>query len=521
MPRCTTEPVFDAIIVGSGVGGAMAAHRLIHAGWRVLMLERGTAVARGPGASDPSATLELTPHFSTTRDYHVDVGGYKGRSGAVFCLGGASIYYGAAAVRFREADFVPAPEISARSSAVWPYRYADLEPYYGEAERIMGVAGDDEGDPTRPPRRSPFPQPPAPLTAAARRFGDAARALGLNPVRLPLAVNYDGANGRRACTSCRTCDTYACSVEAKNDMDAGVIAPLTRRGLQVRLETLATRLATGGDGAVASVHAWDRSEGRPVEFRGRYVLLAAGALGTPRLLLASGLDRVQPAGRAVGKYLTRHCSAMVFGFCSDRFDPDHVFHKQLIILDYYFGDPRSWRHHRRRLGSIQQVTTPPAALIANHLPEFFRRVPLSAFTEHLAGALVLAEDEPRDDNGVALDPTVGGDGLPRLRIRHTYTRADLRRRAALVRRAKRVLRRCGAFAFYTHKLRTFSHALGTVRMGPDASTAPLDGDCRFRGLRNLLVVDGSALPTAAGVNPALTIAANALRAADRLVQASE
>ena len=67
------------------------------------------------------------------------------------------------------------------------------------------------------------------------------------------------------------------------------------------------------------------------------------------------------------------------------------------------------------------------------------------------------------------------------------------------------------------RFKSFSHALGTVRMGVDDANSPLDGDCRLRGVRNLLVVDGSALPTAAAVNPALTIAANALRAADRLV----
>jgi choline dehydrogenase-like flavoprotein len=103
-------------------------------------------------------------------------------------------------------------------------------------------------------------------------------------------------------------------------------------------------------------------------------------------------------------------------------------------------------------------------------------------------------------------------------VSHRYTRRDLERRTLLVRRAKRILRRAGAWSFYAHGLKTFSHALGTVRMGVDEQTSPLDGDCRFRGLRNLLVVDGSALPTAAAVTPGLTIAANALRAADRLVK---
>ena len=88
----------------------------------------------------------------------------------------------------------------------------------------------------------------------------------------------------------------------------------------------------------------------------------------------------------------------------------------------------------------------------------------------------------------------------------------------LVRRTKRILRGLGAWSFYTYHVKTFSHALGTVRMGTDPETAPLDEWCRFRGLDNLRVVDGSALPTSGAVNPSLTIAAVALRSMDQLVR---
>jgi hypothetical protein len=221
----------------------------------------------------------------------------------------------------------------------------------------------------------------------------------------------------------------------------------------------------------------------------------------------------------VGRYLIRHCAAMVFGFCNFRPDPDRVFHKQLAVHDHYFGDKPGRPHHARKLGSIQQISTPPEFLMKAHLPGVLRRIPLSGFLEHLMSALVIAEDEPRACNGVAIDPADRDCfGLPRLCVTHRFTAADLDRCRVLIRRAKRILRRAGAWAFYTHILKTFSHALGTVRMGPDPARSPLDGDCRYRGIRNLLVVDGSALPTAGAVNPSLTIAANALRAADRLVR---
>jgi choline dehydrogenase-like flavoprotein len=355
------------------------------------------------------------------------------------------------------------------------------------------------------------------LFSVSARFREAARSVGVTAVPLPVAINYDGSNGRPACTLCRTCDTYACAVSAKNDMET-VIDPLVRSGLEVKTDAVVTRLKVS-DGTVTAVCGFDKARGEPFEYQGRHVILAAGALASPHLLLASGLERCHPSGAAVGRYLTRHCSAMVFGFCNFRPDLEKKFHKQLIVFDYYFGDPRTRRFASRRIGTIQQVTTPPSELMKSHMPGFFERVPMHGFVEHLTGALVMAEDEPLAENGVTLDPAdTDAFGLPRLHVTHRYTRRDLQRRRLLVRRAKRILRRTGAWSFYTHQIKTFSHALGTVRMGQDEATSPLDGNCRFRGVRNLLVVDGAALPTAAAVNPGLTIAANALRAAERLVR---
>lgn len=508
--------MYDAVIVGSGIGGAMAAHRLVRAGWRVLVLERGPRVVRGPHSADPAATLELTSHYSFESAYHVDAGGESHTAGGVFCLGGPSVYYGAAALRYREADFDVDPEIARDSGARWPYSYADLEPYYSEAEHVMGVAGDHAAEPGAPRSRL-FPQAPRGLAEVSKRFREAARAIGVNAVPLPLAINYDGSNGRSACTACRTCDTYACAVSAKNDMET-LLASLVRRGLEVRTDCVVTRLAVC-DGRIVGVHGWDKAAGETFEHRTRHVVLAAGALASPHLLLASGVDRVHESGAAIGRYLTRHCSAMVFGFCNFRPDLERVSHKQLIVWDYYFGDAGTRKLARSRLGTIQQVTTPPAVLIQSRMPSFFSRVPMHGFAEHLMGALAMAEDEPSRDNRAWIDPAEqDAFGLPRLHLVHRYSRGDLRRRRLLVARAKRILRRAGAWSFYTHNVTTFSHALGTVRMGRDAATSPLDGDCRLRGLENLLVVDGSALPTAAAVNPGLTIAANALRAAERLVK---
>lgn len=115
-------------------------------------------------------------------------------------------------------------------------------------------------------------------------------------------------------------------------------------------------------------------------------------------------------------------------------------------------------------------------------------------------------------NRIVVDErSVRSDGLRRCRIEHRYDEGDLGARAELIAMSRRIMRRAGAVGCYVHPIDTFSHAAGTVRMGVDARTAPLDANGRFLGFDNVYVTDASAFPTCAAVNPSLTIAANALR----------
>ena len=133
--------------------------------------------------------------------------------------------------------------------------------------------------------------------------------------------------------------------------------------------------------------------------------------------------------------------------------------------------------------------------------------------------LAMAEDQPQQQNRVWLNHSAtDGFGLPQLLIHHTYTSRDLKVLNILTKEAKRILRYAGARLFYTHHIRTFSHACGTVRMGTDAKQNPADEFGSFRGLQNLTISDASLFPTSAAVNPSLTISANALRIGDYLIE---
>lgn len=486
----------DAIVVGSGFGGVMAAWPLVQAGQRVLMLERGGWVERGPENWTERGAGLITPYYTKESPYAITAGSRRYEAGAWNCVGGQSVFYGGASYRFRESDFVPNAGIVGESAADWPFRYDDIEPFYSQAERLLGVAGEVANG--EPRRSAPYPQPAPPLSGSSRMIAEAARRAGMSPSRIPLAISFDGNGLARPCIRCGTCDGYACAAEAKNDLATGIIPRLISQGMTLRPNTVCVRLLRTGS-RITAVEYVDRVSGERGTLEAKRVLLAAGTLATPHLLLASNLARVNPAGEFLGRYLIRHRNAVVLGVFARQPNPERVFDKQIAILDLYEG-----------AGSIQQLT-PPLGLVKAYLPRGLRSAG-ALFVAHSSGLIVIAEDQPRYENGVAVDwSKTDKFGLPRLNVRHSYSARDDRAAATLIRAAKEVLRAAGTRLTWIHQIESFSHALGTVRMGPEASTSPLDADGRYRGLDNLFVVDGSAFPRSAGLNPSLTIAANALR----------
>ena len=494
----------------------MVAWPLVHAGLDVLMFERGGTVARGPHNWEETGTIMRNPVYTEGPGYVADTdrGSSEGHSYA--CVGGPSVFYGGVSLRFRVRDFDPGAEMVTDSGARWPFGYETLSPYYDRAERILGVAGSAGEDPTEPPRNTDYPVAPSDLSEVSRAMARAAEKRGLKPFRLPLAINYRDGDDRRACVECDTCDTFPCAIEAKNDIEVRVLRALVGEGLELRPETAVTEILVEGGRAVGVAYLDRKSGGREMVTADR-VVLAGGALGSAQLLLASRLEELNPAGHVVGRYLTRHCSGITFGAYTWLPRYEGRYHKQIGLNDYYHGDPLG-KGPSGPLGNIQQTQTPKLGTVRGELSPIVASL-IAPVVRRITGLLTIAEDRPQYRNRVTLAPSeTGSSEIPTMRIEHRYADRDMAARRFLGGRAAAVHRAAGALGTYTHTIDTFSHALGTVRMGDDPATAPLDAQGRFRGVGNLYVADGSALPTAAGVNPSLTISANALRVGEIIVE---
>ena len=164
------------------------------------------------------------------------------------------------------------------------------------------------------------------------------------------------------------------------------------------------------------------------------------------------------------------------------------------------------------------MPTPPAGLVENAVPGFLGKM-LGSQVKRLTGLLAIAEDQPQYENKCWIDFSKRDQwGYPRLNVVHQYSPRDKAAMKVLTKEAAKIMKAAGAWATYTHHIRTFSHAVGTVRMGENPETSALDENCAFRGVEGLWVVDGSFMPTSAAVNPSLTIAANALRVGARIAE---
>lgn len=520
------------------MGGATLGYALAKAGKSVLFCEKGKSAQASTslkgryaeeflGASSPSSSDRANVFMVTGREWMEieDTTEPKARTHIPFIgagTGGSTALYGMALERFFPEDFTPrACHPGAEGSTLpdaWPITYHDLLPYYEAAERLYRVRGGV--DPLRGVDFAPPYLTPPSFSEGALGLSNYLREQGCHPYRLPMACEY--------VPDCNCCQGYLCAKSCKNDAGRICMEPAIKEYRAELLDECEVIRLEASHQTVTGVVCMHK--GKTFTLHANTFILAAGALASPRILFQSA-SPLWPNGLAnhsgqLGRNLMRHYVDLYV--LSAKANPvARETWKELAFNDFYLTDGQ-------KLGSVQGFgALPPAALLVEGMAHdlrqssfafaklFFRPLkPLLRrfLASRLSGRIILAtvvEDLPYADNRVELG--TGG----RLRLHYRVPPGEQERvkqmRACMLKLLKPFRPMLLKQAENNERL---AHACGTCRFGVNSADSVLDMNNRAHGLDNLYVVDASFLPSSAGINPSLTIAANALRVADHIVKDS-
>jgi len=470
---------FDVIVVGSGAGGSAVAYHLTQTGRRVLLLEKGMALPRDGSTLDADKVLRRGMFLSD--EPWVDRKGATTVPEEHFNLGGKTKWYGAALLRFSPHEFTA----DARHDCLaWPFGYAELEPFYDEAEKILGVRQFQA--------EANFQDIVSGLRRRDAQWRKQPMSLGLAPDILCFPEEA------------RHFDAFASVRGLKSDAETSLLARVRSKPNLTILtgKAVCGFIPAAGDATqVSGVECEDGSR-----HEAEVVVIAAGTLHSPRLLQSymerSGLARTLPSYAHVGRYYKSHVLTAMLAL-SHRPVTD-VLCKTLLLHD---GLPHS---------TVQTLGGNLAEeILRSQVPRVVPNWICAPIAKRVYGLFLQTEDGSHPDNRVL----AGADAGDRPQLNYDLARipaaqAEHRR---LVRTLRRQLLGLGYIALVKAiPLQGTAHACGTLVAGNDPATSVVDANGKVHGMGNLYVADGSVLPRSSRAKPALTIYAWGLRLASHL-----
>ena len=520
----------DVCIIGSGISAAMVADRLART-------TRGTIVVVEAGDEAPTLASRYalrdrylqygeSPWPNDHLDgYEID-GPLQSRSMQV---GGLAMHWGGVTPRWSPEDFRTKSMFGVGTD--WPITYDDLDPFYQEAQELIGVAG-EQGPAGMDPRSKPFPMAPLPLTYNLGLLKAWASQSGITMWSQPSSKNSRPYDDRPECCRNDTC-TPICPIGAKYSPDFTWSRLRASRRITLYPRTLVRRLSLDDRSMrIASAEAVQRGRGAgtPVTFRAKRFVVAAGYVWSSHLLLLSASTRV-PNGVAnrsgtVGKYLGGHRNQQAFVELPLRLYPGMNGQHSLVTKQFMRSPPTErYLRHDLRLWESSYDRGPRlrdnggAVMLGDDIMRDWRERTKTGVARVRAYYDVI----PDRESALALDPSrrnAWGDPLPKLAFRDAPESAALRSYSDdTIKALFEKMARAGNGKVIRNEVDDsgfLDHPTGGCRMGSDPATSVVNGWGRTHDHENLFVVGAPTCVSASCANATLTFCALALRAAEEI-----
>ncbi len=560
--------VYDAVIVGSGAGGGMAAKVLSDAGLKVAVIEAGPDF----DPADPKTMTQMkwawqSPRrgAGTTRyfgEYDMCYGGwelegepYTQKNGSQFdwfrgrMLGGRTNHWGRISLRFGPKDFKKYDQDGL--SPNWPIGYEDVKPYYDKVDKLIGVFGTKEGIYNEPDGY--FLPPPKPRLHELY-IDRANKKTGILTIPSRLSVVTKRINKERGvCFYCGQCNR-SCKAYADFSSSSCLIKPAVGTGnTEVFTNAMAREVITDKNGRAKAVSYVNKIDGNEYQVRGRTVILAASACESARLLLNSKStahpDGLGNGSGVVGKYLHDSTGASRAAFIPSLMDREkynedgvgglHLYspwwldNKKLDFargyhIEYWGGMSMPLYGFGFGLETINglfpDVQGNPQR--AGGYGKSYKNDMRRAYGAVL-GFGGRGESVPRESNYCEIDPDkVDKFGIPVLRFNYKWSDQERNQAKHMHNRFEEIIDALGGVAlgekpgadrdYGLENPGRIIHEVGTTRMGDDKQTSVLNRYNQAHEVDNLFVMDGGPFVSQADKNPTWTIMALAWRASEYL-----
>lgn len=522
----------DVCIIGGGITSALLAQKLadLKPGTSLVVVEAGKRIFDLENRMQYRERMLEYGENAWPGDF-ISEQASAGIISRTMAVGGSALHWGGVTNRFSEEDLRLNSMYGL--AADWPLEWKELEKYYCEAERRLGVSGEPAPWPWPEDWRSePYPMPPMPLSYNLVQIRAWAEKSGISFCGTPQAKNTKPYDGRGVCQRCNTCEI--CPTGARYSPDFTFKRLLAQKRVQLHDQTLVRRLIVdeAPHSTVVAAQAVDRRHpDETIEYRAGTFVLAAGYTWSPHLLLLSSSPRFSDglanSSGLVGRYMTGH--AFVGGQIELHATIYPGMNEQHSLISRQFfrcgSDAPLYVRHDLRLWESEGGREPRlrdaagGLLLGDRLLSDWRQ----RARKGTARVRAYYDVHPSRDSALTLDPAAKnrwGDSLPK--IEHRLDAATLARKDAtrqhILDLFARLAKTDDGKVLNTSESRYLDHPAGGCRMGVDPASSVVDSFGRSHDHENLWVVGSPTLPTGGCTNGTLTFVALTLRSADRIAE---